>query len=146
MYTSLKARLNRARTDVRLWSEHLESKWKQVEQIAESMSIGRDVLIPIRYQEVEESPGTQCGYTTLLGLKEHDGAWKICLGRGPDELPFWQCAWKWTPRAHWTRQMADEAASHIDHFVEVLTCAAEIIAEEVEQAAAQVASAIHRLR
>ena len=41
--------------------------------------------------------------------------------------------------------MSVEAAGHIEPFIEVLTGAAEIIAGEVEEAAALVTQAIHRL-
>lgn len=140
------ARLEQTRSDLRMWSEQLDRKWERLEQLATSMGIERDVLIAIKYEEVETPAGEQDGYTTLLGLREVEGRWALSMGVGPDDMPYWdERAWEWMPRPTWTREMSVEAADHIETFVELLSKAAEATAERVETAAAAVTMAVHRL-
>lgn len=139
-------RLEQARSDLRMWSEQLDRKWERLEYLAASMGIDRDVLIAIKYEEVETPSGEIDGYTTLLGLREVDNQWVLSMGVGPDDAPYWdERAWEWMSRSTWTREMSVEAAEHIESFVELLCKAAEATAERVETAAAAMTQAVHRL-
>ncbi len=129
-----------------MWSDQLDRKWERLEQLATSMELGRDVLIAIKYEEVETPSGEVDGYTTLLGLREVENRWVLCMGIGPDGAPYWdERAWEWMARPAWNRDMAVEAAEHIEAFVDLLAKAAEINCERVETAAAAMTQAVHRL-
>ena len=145
MNTNTKYRLDQARRDLRMWSQQLYRKWERLEQIALEMDLQRDVLVPVKFEEVEDAGGSNTACTTLLGLRNMDGGWQIAMGIGPDDAPYWDERWVWRPRSEWGREVCVLAATKIDHFVDALTAAAEETTAEVEEAAAAVSESIQRL-
>jgi hypothetical protein len=145
MNPNLNSRLEEARSEILMWSTQLDDKWQCLEEMAQSLNVGRDVLIPIRYEEVRQADDVVIGFATFMGMKKIGLNWCLCMGIGPQNVAYWEEPWEWIPLARWNRDMSVEAAEHVDELVEMLTESAEVKTAEVEEAAAMVSQAIGRL-